>query len=147
MNYWEEVLINILPYLMVMSERYAVDKVVYALRSFVKKLTDEANNGALVVVEGIRDEEALRSLGFSGAVFLLCRGSGIKHLLTVSQTFKKTVILTDLDRKGGALAAKVAETLQSKNIRVDLFFRKELRSVMRGKVRSIQDLKKFEDYF
>jgi len=132
---------------MMMSNRCTVDKEVYALKSFVKKLSDEADNGALVVVEGLRDEEALRSLGFSGTFFLLCRGSGIKHLVTVAQTFKKTIVLTDLDRKGGVLAAKVVEILQSKNIRVDLFFRKELRSIMRGKIRSIQDLKKFEDYF
>ena len=117
------------------------------LKAFVKKLSDEANNGALIVVEGRRDEEALRSLGFSGTFFLLCRGRGIKRLLTVAPAFKKTIVLTDLDRKGGVLAAKVVTTLQSKNIRVDLFFRKELRSIMRDKIRSIQDLKKFEEYF
>lgn len=117
------------------------------LKAFVKKLNDEANNGALIVVEGLRDEEALRSLGFSGDFFLLCHGNGLKRLLTVAPTFKKTIILTDLDRKGGSLAAKVVETLQSKNIRVDLFFRKELRSILRGRVRSIQELKKFEEYF
>ena len=130
-----------------MSNRYTVGKEIEALKSFMKKLNDEANKGALVVVEGFRDEEALRSLGFTGTFFLLCRGSGIKHLLTVASGFKKTIILTDLDRKGGELAAKVVETLQSKNIKVDLFFRKELKSIMRGKVRSIEDMKRFEEFF
>jgi|YelNatPaOPRAMG01_1025707.scaffolds.fasta_scaffold22252_2 5S rRNA maturation endonuclease (ribonuclease M5) len=130
-----------------MQGRYTVGREVDDLKAFVKKLSDEANNGALIVVEGLRDEEALRSLGFSGTFFLLCRGRGLQRLLTVAQAFKKTIVLTDLDRKGGVLAAKVVATLQSKNIRVDLFFRKELRSIMRGKIRSIQDLKKFEEYF
>jgi 5S rRNA maturation endonuclease (ribonuclease M5) len=130
-----------------MSSRYTISREIDDLKAFVKKLNDEANNGALIVVEGLKDEEALRSLGFSGTFFLLCRGRGIKRLLTVAPAFKKTIILTDLDRKGGALAAKVVATLQSKNIRVDLFFRKELRTIMRGRIRSIQDLKKFGEYF
>jgi len=130
-----------------MSSKYTLSREIDDLKAFVKKLKDEADNGALIVVEGLRDEEALRSLGFSGTFFLLCRGSGLKRLLSVAPAFKKTIILTDLDRKGGALAAKVVATLQSKNIRADLFFRKELRSIMRGRIRSIQDLKKFEEYF
>ena len=130
-----------------MSAKYNVSREVDDLKAFMKKLNDEASNGALIVVEGLRDEEALRSLGFSGTFFLLCRGGGIKRLLTIAPAFKKTIILTDLDRKGGALAAKVVATLQSKNVRVDLFFRRELRSIMRGRIRSIQDLKKFEEYF
>jgi len=130
-----------------MGGKYTVGKEVDDLKAFVKKLSDEAKDGALIVVEGLRDEEALRSLGFSGTLFLLCHGHGIKRLLTVAPAFKKTIILTDLDRKGGALAAKVVATLQSKKIRVDLFYRKELKTIMRGRIRSIQDLKKFEEYF
>ncbi|MEM1994946.1 MAG: hypothetical protein QXW32_05695 [Nitrososphaerales archaeon] len=130
-----------------MSSRQSISEEVDALKAFLKKLDDEANDGAIVVVEGLRDERALRSLGFSGTLFLLCQGKGINHLLTVSPSFKKAIILTDLDRKGGILAARVVQTLQSKNIKVDLFFRKELKSIMRGKIRSIEDLKKFSDYF
>jgi hypothetical protein len=47
-----------------MQGRYTVGREVDDLKAFVKKLSDEANNGALIVVEGLRDEEALRSLGF-----------------------------------------------------------------------------------
>lgn len=130
-----------------MSSRQVISKEVDAIRAFLKKLDDEANGGAIVVVEGIRDEEALRSLGFSGTLFLLCRGSGVKGLLTIASSFKKAIILTDLDRKGGILAARVVQMLQSKNIKVDLFFRRELKSIMRGRIRSIEDLKRFKDYF
>ncbi len=130
-----------------MSSRQAVSEEVDALKSFLKKLDDEANDGAIVVVEGLRDEEALRSLGFSGTLFRLCQSSGVKQLLIVASAFKKAIVLTDLDRKGGILAARVVQTLQSKNIRVDLFFRRELKSIMRGKIRSIEDLKRFKDYF
>ncbi len=122
---------------------YEVD----GLKTFMKKLMDEADSGALVVVEGVRDEEALRSLGFKGRVFLLCQGGGVKRLLTVAAGFKKTIVLTDLDRKGRVLAGRIASALQAKNMQVDLYFRRELRCLMRGRVRAIEDLRRFGDYF
>jgi len=120
--------------------------VIDSLGLFIKRLNDEARNGALVVVEGRRDAEALRSVGFQGELFLLCHNEGFLNLVKEAEGHKKVILLPDLDSKGRWLTKRAALLLQEKKKIIDLFFRRELLSATKGRVRHIEELKRFKEY-
>ena len=117
-----------------------------SLGLFIKKLNDEVNNGALVVVEGQRDAEALESIGFNGEPFLLCHNRGLARLARQAEDKRKVILLLDLDSKGRSLTKKTAILLQEKKHVIDLFFRRELLSATRGRIRQIEELRRFKGY-
>ncbi len=117
-----------------------------SLEIYVKKLNDASKNGALVVVEGRNDLEALRSIGFDGSVHMLCHNSNLILLVKEAEKYQKTILLLDLDRKGRSLTKKAMTILEGKKNPVDLFFRRELRTTTRGRVKQIEDLHRFKDY-
>lgn len=95
----------------------------------------EKLRGEWVFVEGIRDRNALRKLGF-------------RNILTISGNLRqscrkveaeKVFVLTDLDRRGDQLAALARNELESNSIRADLEARKKLAFLLR--------IRFFEDAF
>lgn len=116
------------------------------LMLFTRKLNDECKNGALVVVEGQRDAKALKSIGFKGDVFLLCHNESFVKLTSKAEGYKKIILLLDLDKKGRILTKKAAMILQEKKSKIDLFFRRELSKVCKGRIKHVEELSKFGDY-
>jgi 5S rRNA maturation endonuclease (ribonuclease M5) len=111
------------------------------LRRLIDRVNDEAERGSVIVVEGIRDKESLRVMGVKGTI--LCLQSSRKNALGFAETLegeKKVIVLTDFDREGVFLAKKLARTLTSLNIHPNLVLWRELRSVTRSDLRSIQEL-------
>ena len=74
-----------------------------SLAIYVKKLNDENSNGALVVVEGLRDYRSLRSIGFLGNIFMFCNKNNLLRLVEESKKYRKVILLFDLDREGRSL--------------------------------------------
>lgn len=112
----------------------------------MKRLNDESLNGALVVVEGLRDMRALRSIGFEGSIMMFCHNGGRNTLVDEAAKYRKTILLLDLDQEGRSLTKKAALLLEEKKSVIDLFFRRELASVTRGRVRHIEELSRFKDH-
>lgn len=121
-------------------------KIAESLILYVKKLNDESRNGALVVVEGVRDVKALRSIGFVGSVLMLCHNSNLKLLVEEAEKYRKTILLFDLDREGRSLTKKAVTLLEEKKNTVDLYFRRQLSSTTRGRVKHIEELKRFTEH-
>ena len=109
---------------------------------FIRNLNSEAEAGSIVVVEGKRDRLALRSLGFSGKVIMLCHSGSIIDLVDQVNSYNKTILLLDSDREGKSLTAKAAHILQGKAI-VDLSYRRNLRLIGKGMIRHVEELSKF----
>ncbi len=113
---------------------------------YVKRLNDESRNGALVVVEGLRDLRALRAVGFDGDVLMFCHNGGKRLLVNEAAKYRKSILLLDLDREGRSLTKKAAVMLGDNKSAIDLFFRRELSSVTRGRVSHIEELSRYKDY-
>lgn len=122
------------------------NEVISSLTCFVNRLNDEAKEGALVVVEGLRDASALRGLGFHGPLYLLCHNGSPLRLTTVASRFKKTILLTDLDSAGRALTKRTALLLNARKRKLDLSFRRQLNIVTKGTVNQIEDLKRYQEF-
>lgn len=78
----------------------------------------------LIIVEGKRDEEALKELGFHKIMPLTKPLFAVVE--DVARTEKVAVVLTDLDSKGKELYGTLSEGLRRNGVLVDDSFRKFL---------------------
>jgi len=106
------------------------------LRKFVSEINREAG---LIVVEGKRDLEALRSIGVRNRIVRFHSFGGINSLADAVVSNPKVILLLDGDRKGRYLAAKTVKKIERRT-RVDLSFKKRLVRITRGKVRFVEQL-------
>lgn len=114
-------------------------------RDFIAKLRQESEDGALVVVEGPRDVQALRSLGFEGKAHMLCWNAGLSKLPAEMVMYTKVIPLLDLDKEGRALTKKVIGTAEKSGVKVDMFFWRRVIPVTEGSITEIQELIRFSD--
>jgi 5S rRNA maturation endonuclease (ribonuclease M5) len=111
------------------------------LGDFVHNLNQMSEDGWSLLIEGPRDEKALRMLGYSGSLvtvsFLVRNGPDDLRDLT------KVVILTDLDREGASLAAKFVKRLNHEGVRTSMNERRRLKAASRGVFLHIENLSRF----
>jgi 5S rRNA maturation endonuclease (ribonuclease M5) len=75
----------------------------------------EANKMIPIIVEGIKDIDALRKLGVSGEIIRYNRGLSISNFCDViSRQYDAIILLTDWDKKGGYLCSMIKKNLESR---------------------------------
>ena len=107
------------------------------IQDFVKSINSRHNS--IIVVEGKRDEDALKKIGITGRI---CQFHSFKGLIKFADSmpkYKNLIILLDSDRKGRYLTKRIIAQLQHR-MTIDLSFRKELTFITKGKVRNVEDL-------
>lgn len=108
------------------------------IKKALEDLIHEANNGAVVVVDGRKDAESLRSLGVSGTIMLSSVLSDAE--LVDALTDKKVVIMTDWDRRGENAASSLMKKL---NCSADVEIRRRIFSVASKEVTKVEELHAF----
>jgi len=97
-----------------------------------------------VVVEGIKDVEALKRLGVSKNVTSMGKGRSIFTFCEdLAKRHKKVVILTDWDRKGGKLARALKEAFGANGVKVVEDIRTKLVILSKKEVKDIESLPTF----
>ncbi len=119
---------------------------VQELQKFVDMLNEESNNGAVIVVEGKRDVNALASVGFKGNVVTLNNFRGINMLVDNLERAGKVILMLDMDHKGKYLTHKILSLLHYKGKNVDVFYKKTLSEITKGKVRHIEEIVIYAKY-
>ncbi|MDP3781105.1 MAG: toprim domain-containing protein [Thermoproteota archaeon] len=107
------------------------------VKNFIISLNSKANSA--VIVEGKRDADALKGLGFSGKVLEFHKFGGVSKFADLASRYKHLIVLFDSDRKGRYLTGKIMEQLERRT-KVDLSFKKELVTITKGKIRCIEQL-------
>ena len=107
------------------------------LKNLVERMNEEVS---CVLVEGRKDKEALKKIGYKGRVVYVNKFREVEG---------KIVILTDFDEEGKEAARRIIKTVGEKNI--DTFFRnkfrKILKSIGRNDIQAISNLcKKYEEF-
>jgi len=92
-----------------------------------------------IIVEGLRDEVALRNLGVRAEIIRLSR-LPLSEVALIASQYHEVMILTDLDRKGEELAKKLTQYLEGYKCRVDTETRKELKMIAKKDINGIEDL-------
>jgi 5S rRNA maturation endonuclease (ribonuclease M5) len=114
------------------------------LQRLIQRLSQDSEQGGIIVVEGQRDRDSLRKMGIIGTI--LCLQSSRKNIVGFVEELdnrRDVIVLTDFDRQGVFLAKRLARILNSQSIHVNLVLWRELRGLTRSDVRSIEELPKF----
>ena len=112
------------------------------IQDFITSLNSKKDS--IVVVEGKRDEEALKKLGFSGSICQFHSFKGLTRFVDSMPRYKSLILLLDSDRKGSYLTKRIISQLQHR-MRIDLSFRKKLVVITKGKVRHVENLTLYAD--
>jgi len=103
-----------------------------ALLDLSSVLGDVERAGEAVVVEGARDVEALRSLGFHGRIEV-CSRVGISDSDLVEELSRRgraVVILTDFDDEGRRLNRRLSRLLERRGVKVRRSLRRAVGRLM-----------------
>ena len=119
------------------------EKEIDELKKFMKHLNSKKES--VVIVEGKRDSNALRKLGFSGKILEFHSFKGIVKFSDSVAKYKNIILLLDGDRKGRYLTRRIIDLLEHRT-KIDLSFKKKLVSITKGKIRFIEQLVCYEPY-
>lgn len=114
------------------------------LLSITEDLQLCAEQGSPLLIEGKKDEEALRKLGINGN-FIKVSGSPLKLFEIAekaAESSSKIIILTDFDKKGNELAKRLSEDIQGLGSHPDLEFRRKIMGITRRFIKDIESLEK-----
>ena len=93
-----------------------IEKTVYELQ--------EENKFTPIIVEGEKDVEALHSLGITGVILVFNQGKSLTDFCDwIASRFKKVIILTDWDKRGGNLCRVMIQQFKGR-VEYDISFRK-----------------------
>lgn len=101
----------------------------------------------VVIVEGQRDAEALRSLGLVKPIFRDSSPGRLQADLVeeIAKNFSRVVVLTDFDEKGRDLNRKLAAKLEQRGLRVAEAYRRKVGRLLGAlKVSTIESLNKIK---
>lgn len=89
---------------------YEREQVTLEIRSFIESLNRESESGAVVVVEGKKDGNALRDIGFNGEILVYNNFKGIINLVDyLSRKGKRLYFCLIETRKAKLLHQKLSE--------------------------------------
>ena len=112
------------------------------LVGFVRDLNQRSEEGWTLLVEGPRDQRAVRLLGYRGNVITV---SAVTRNSAGTPRLGKVIVLTDLDREGALLASKFVRRLSHDHVRTSLGERRRLKAASRGVFLHIENLSRFAD--
>ena len=105
---------------------------------------EENADGVVILVEGQRDEIALRSLGFTGPIEKLNRGWPIDRVVVyIAENYGNCIVLMDWDRTGGRLQRRLMDSMISLDIRPSDECRRALSKAMKPDTMCVEDLPSF----
>jgi 2,5-diamino-6-(ribosylamino)-4(3H)-pyrimidinone 5'-phosphate reductase len=118
-------------------DRY--DKIVQILA----KLVDKSINGTPVIVEGKKDVASLRNLGVEGKIITVkAGGKTFFDVVSEIETLGScdVVLFLDFDRRGKEGTKRLVVHLERLHIKVNLWFWRELESLVSRDIQSIESL-------
>ena len=123
---------------------YEREEIALKVREFIESLNNECKAGAIVIVEGRKDEIALREIGFKGEILVYNNFKGIINFVDhVSRKGRKVILLLDRDRKGRSLTSKILKKLEILCPHDSLNYKKKFVKITHGKIMCIENLSNF----
>ncbi len=118
------------------------------LEQILSVLSEESATGTPILVEGKKDVQALRELGFAGPMLTLKTGG--KSLTRVVQEIeqvsaRRLILLLDFDRRGKEATGILKENLEHAGVVADTRFWHVLKSVLSREIQCIESLTSYLD--
>ncbi len=113
------------------------------IQQILNTLTEESSKGTLIVVEGRKDQEALRYLEITGPI-LTAKTGGKTFTETVQEIEKtqprKAILLLDFDRRGREGTKRLKQELEKTKIAPNLKFWQDLSALLGRDVQCVESL-------
>lgn len=106
------------------------------------ELSKLSSEGIPIIVEGINDIKALRSLGVEGKFHKISSGKSLLNFIEGLSGQEEAIILTDFDRAGDKLAKFCSKHLKRLGVEPVEEIRKRLKSLVRKDIKDIEGLAK-----
>jgi len=120
------------------------EEIALKVQEFIESLNIECKAGAIVIVEGRKDEIALREIGFKGEILVYHNFKGIINFVDyVSRKRRKVILLLDRDRNGRSLTSKILKKLDILCPHDSLYYKKKFVKITHGKIMCIENLSNF----
>ncbi len=114
-----------------------------SLEELIATLVEASEEGAAIIVEGVRDERSLRDLGVEGPIIRAARRPALEIAEEAARDYKEVVVLTDWDRAGEELARRMELHFQGTGARVDAETRERLKRMVRREIKDVESLSRF----
>ena len=101
------------------------------LEEIILELKEFAQAGAIIIVEGRKDEVSLRYLGINGDFQFASQQPLLDLTDSLPKTGKDIVLLTDWDKRGSLVARKIIKHLSAYGIVPNTEIRLRLRSLQK----------------
>ena len=121
---------------------FVTEQEIIELKDFIFQLNSIE---AIVVVEGKRDSVALRKIGYKGKILEFHKFGGIVNFTDSAAKYESLILLFDRDRQGRLLTEKTIHLLQRRT-KIDLTYKRKLRTITNGKIKFIEQLVCYESY-
>jgi len=113
------------------------------LEKIIEELNERSQKEA-IIVEGLRDIQAMRALGITGIVRAAHTGDSIMNLCeSLSTEYDRFIILTDWDRKGGQLASLLRKGLEACGARYDNALRAHIARLTKKEIKDVEGLPRY----
>ncbi len=116
-----------------------------ALEELIASLLDASYQGAAIIVEGRRDEQALRALGLPGPVIMASRRSALDLAEDAARNYSQIILLTDWDRKGDEMCRTIDRHLRSVGSRPDGEIRSRLKKLVKKEIKDVESLSQYTE--
>jgi 5S rRNA maturation endonuclease (ribonuclease M5) len=116
-----------------------IERIIFLL----ERLRNEASEGALLLVEGQRDAEALRRIGVESEILAIkSRGGNLIDLMDRIEKYgkKEIILLMDFDRHGREMTERLIRNLERMKIKINVSFWRELLSLVERDLKDIEGL-------
>ncbi|NLO30221.1 MAG: toprim domain-containing protein [Methanosarcina mazei] len=110
------------------------------IEELLLELSESAERGAVIIVEGKRDILSMTKLGIKGSFELATRHSLFNFSERIASLGCEVIILTDWDRRGDLLAAKLSEYFENFGVKPDLQIRNKLKLISQKEIKDIESL-------
>ena len=113
------------------------------IEQIITKLAEESANGKPIVVEGKKDERALRILGVTGLIMTVKTGgkSFLEATAEIENLGAREVILFfDFDRRGEEGTLRIQHNLERSKIKINVLFWCNLRALVGREMQCIESL-------
>jgi 5S rRNA maturation endonuclease (ribonuclease M5) len=110
------------------------------IEDVLSELSEYSGKGAIIIVEGKRDILSLQKLGIEGNFELATRHSLFNFSERIASLGSEVVILTDWDRRGDLLAAKLSEYFGSFGLKPELQIRNKLKLMSQKEIKDVESL-------
>ena len=119
-----------------------MNRYVEAYESLVKVIDELSSlpSTSIILVEGRKDESALRALGIRSKIAAV---NSSKPLEEIVSGYQEAILLLDYDRRGMLLSKRLEVRLRAASVRPNLEYRRRIRRFTMGELSHIEGLKAY----